>query len=74
MTFHPTQPLLATGCSDHSLKLWRYTDATLQQTFTALEALPRSITFRSNGKHLATAGRDRAVRVFEVTELPTRKP
>jgi len=29
LCFHPTQQILATGSIDHSLKLWRYEDATL---------------------------------------------
>ncbi len=66
--FHPTQPFLATGSADHNLKLWHYADATLLQTFTAIEGLPRSLTFSPGGKLIATDGRDRAVRVFEVAE------
>lgn len=62
--FHPTLPVLATGSADHSLKLWRYADATLLQSFICIEGLPRSLTFSPNGKLLATDGRDRAVRVF----------
>ncbi|HBJ87354.1 MAG TPA: hypothetical protein DDZ88_26555 [Verrucomicrobiales bacterium] len=69
--FHPTQPLLATGSTDLSLKLWRYADATLLQTFIGIEGMPRSLTFSPNGRHLATDGRDRAVRVFE---LESRAP
>ncbi|MCB1276687.1 WD40 repeat domain-containing serine/threonine-protein kinase [Prosthecobacter sp.] len=66
--FHPTQPILATGSSDHSLKLWRYADATLLQSFIGVEGLTRSITFSPNGRLLATDGRDRAVRIIEVDE------
>nr|WP_300932132.1 hypothetical protein [Prosthecobacter sp.] len=64
--FHPTLPLLATGSADHSLKLWRYSDATQLQTFIGIEGLPRSISISPDGHHLATDGRDRAVRVFEL--------
>lgn len=62
-TLHARRPATST---DHSLKLSRYTDATLLQTFTGIEGTSRSITFSPNGKLLATYGRDRAVRVFEV--------
>jgi hypothetical protein len=62
--FHPTQPLLATGSADHSLKLWRYEDATELQAFVGIEGLPRSISISPDGRILATDGRDRAVRIF----------
>jgi WD40 repeat protein len=32
LCFHPTQPILASGAADHSIKLWNYDDATLLQT------------------------------------------
>lgn len=66
--FHPTQPILATASSDHSLKLWRYADATMLQSFIGVEGLSRSITFSPNGNLLATDGRDRAVRLIGVDE------
>lgn len=66
--FHPTLPVLATGSADHSLKLWRYADAALLQSFISIEGLPRSLTFSPNGKLLATDGRDRAVRIIAVDE------
>lgn len=77
--FHPTQPLLATGSADHSLKLWRYEDATLLQTFIGIEGLTRSISISPSGHHLTTDGRDRAIRVFQLepraplTTLATQK-
>jgi WD40 repeat protein len=67
LCFHPTQPLLATCSTDHSLKLWRYADATLLQTFSGIEGMPRSLTFSPGGLRLAADGRDRAVRVFELS-------
>lgn len=66
--FHPTQPILATASAGHSLKLWRYADATLLQSFIGVEGLPRSITFSPNGRLMATDGRDRAVRIIAVDE------
>ncbi len=69
LCFHPAQPFLASGADDHSIKLWHYEDATLLQTFVGIEGLPRSITISPDGQLLATDGRDRAVRVFELPPL-----
>ncbi len=52
--------------STFPLKLWRYAVATLVQTFTAIEGLPRALTFCPSGRLLASDGRDCFVRVFEL--------
>ena len=44
----------------------RHHAATLLQTFTSIEGLPRSITFSPSGRLLATDGRDRTVRIIAV--------
>lgn len=69
LPFHPTRPILASGAADHSIKLWRYEDAVLLQTFVGIEGLPRSISISPDGRLLATDGRDRAVRIFGL-EVP----
>lgn len=64
--FHPTEPLLATGSTDSTIKLWHYPDARLLRTFSGTEGHPRSIAISPDCRLLATDGRDRHIRIFEL--------
>ena len=66
LTFHPKLPLLCTGSTDQTIKLWDYRTATLQRTFVGIEGFPRSLAFSPDGRLLAADGRSFALRLFEL--------
>ncbi|MCB1209238.1 MAG: hypothetical protein KDK97_07925 [Verrucomicrobiales bacterium] len=66
LAFHPTLPILCTGSTDQTIKLWDYRSATLQRTFVGIEGFPRSLAFSPNGRLLTSDGRTFALRLYDL--------
>ena len=73
VAFHPTEPLLATGSLDNTVKLWRLSDDNLSATCVA--TLERhgtrsvySVVFHRTAPLLASCGHDKTVRLWRLSD------
>jgi WD40 repeat protein len=63
-TFSPCGRFLATASSDYTARLWRVPDLSLAAVYFGHEDDVEMIAFRGDGERVATASRDRRIRVF----------
>jgi WD40 repeat protein len=73
VAFHPTAPLLATGSSDSTVKLWRLSSdnlsATCVATLAAHSIYVTSVAFHPTLPLLATGSHDRTVKLWNYIQL-----
>jgi len=69
LTFHPTQPILATASADGSVKVWNYRAGKLLDYFIGLAGNPVVLSFSPNGKLLMVDGQERTTRVYDVAHV-----
>ncbi|MCX4474627.1 WD40 repeat domain-containing protein [Micromonospora sp. NBC_01655] len=63
-TFSPCGRFLASASSDHTARLWRVPDLTLAAVYAGHDDDVEMVAFRADGERVATASRDRRIRVF----------
>ncbi|HSH92873.1 MAG TPA: hypothetical protein VK968_01870, partial [Roseimicrobium sp.] len=73
LTFHPTQPVLATASADGSVKLWEYRTGKLLDYFLGLAGNPVVLSFSPNGKLLMVDGQEHATRIYQIGKLDEGK-
>ncbi|KAH6765883.1 transducin family protein / WD-40 repeat family protein [Perilla frutescens var. hirtella] len=70
--FFANEPVLMSSSADNSLKMWIFDtsngDPRLLRFRSGHSAPPRCIRFYSNGRHILSAGHDRAFRLFSVIQ------
>lgn len=66
IAFHPNGNYLATGSSDHSVRLWCTTSGKLMRVFADCRQAVTSLAFSADGKMLAVAGDESKVRIFDL--------
>ncbi|MGP3924688.1 nSTAND1 domain-containing NTPase [Streptomyces sp. 8N616] len=71
VAFSPDGKLLATGSSDHTVKLWNAADHRLLATLRGHTDLVLSVAFSPDGKLLATGSNDRSVKLWDVADRRT---
>ena len=69
VTFHPTQPILATASVDGSVKLWDHRSGKLLDYFLGLAGNPVVLSFSPNGKLLMVDGQERTTRIYDVSSV-----
>lgn len=77
ISYSPDGEIIATGCEDGKIRLWRAQDGTLLQTLAGHQAAILSLAFSPSGSMLASAGWDDSVyvwRAIEVAEKVETKP
>ena len=73
VAFSPDGQLLASGSSDHTVKVWRVSDGALVATLTGFYDRVTSVAFSHSGQTLAAGSVDRTVKVWNVSDwLPVR--
>lgn len=73
VAFSPTEPLVATGGTDHTVRLWDRRTGELQRELPGHTNRINAVAFSPNGTLLLTASRDKTVRLWNVRpdeELP----
>ncbi|PON81318.1 Guanine nucleotide-binding protein, beta subunit [Trema orientale] len=70
--FFANEPVLMSSSSDNSIKMWIFDtsdgDPRLLRFRSGHSAPPQCIRFYSNGRHILSAGQDRAFRLFSVIQ------
>ncbi|KAL1539962.1 U3 small nucleolar RNA-associated protein 21 isoform X1 [Salvia divinorum] len=70
--FLANEPVLMSSSADNSIKMWIFDtsdgDPRLLRFRSGHSAPPRCISFYSNGRHILSAGQDRAFRLFSVIQ------
>lgn len=70
--FFANEPVLMSSSSDNSIKMWIFDksdgDARLLRFRSGHSAPPLCIRFYSNGRHILSAGHDRAFRLFSIIQ------
>ncbi len=74
LTFHPTQPILATASADGSVKVWNHQNSLLLDYFLGLAGNPVTLSFSPNGKLLMVDGQERITRVYDVSHVTDGTP
>src|SRR5690606_36602577 len=62
--FSPCGRYLATASSDYTARLWRVADLSLAAVYSGPTDDVEMVAFRADGERVATASRDRRIRVF----------
>ncbi|KAK9931602.1 hypothetical protein M0R45_018874 [Rubus argutus] len=70
--FFVNEPVLMSSASDNSIKMWIFDtsdgDARLLRFRSGHSAPPQCIRFYANGRHILSAGQDRAFRLFSIIQ------
>ena len=69
LTFHPTQPIIATASADGSVKVWDHRTGKLLDYFLGLAGNPVTLSFSPDGKLLMVDGQERTTRVYDVAHV-----
>src|SRR5439155_26100775 len=69
VSFSPDGQLLASGSSDHSIKLWSTATHQIIAAFTNHTAAVNALAFSPNGKWLASGSDDHSLRIWDVISL-----
>jgi WD40 repeat protein len=56
---------IATGGTDHAIRIWNATDGSLLRTLTGHTEMLRSVQFSRDGHHLLSAAHDGSVRIWD---------
>ena len=68
LAYHPTQPVLATGSADLTIRLWNLDNDSLIEELRPGPQEPQSLNFSPTGKRLASIAARGALRVWEFSE------
>ena len=66
VAFHPSLPVLASGSSDGSVKVWEYEQARLLATHYGSTGAVIMLDFSPNGKLLVAECQDKATRIYDL--------
>lgn len=66
MKFHPYGNVLATGCSDNSIKLWDIRNNQLLQHYSAHDLDVSCIDFHPSGNYLLSSSLDSSIRLWDL--------
>lgn len=67
VALHPTRPLAASASGDRTVKVWNLADGSRLDTFAQPAKEQSTIAIRPDGKHIAAAGVDMRLRVWELS-------
>ena len=73
LAFHPTQPVLATGSADLSVRLWSLDDLSLIEEARPSVTDPVKLSFSPRGTRLASTDRGNGVSFLNLAEPPLGK-
>jgi WD40 repeat protein len=65
VAYSPDGAMLASGSSDHTVKLWNASSGELLATCMGHSNAVRSVAFSPDGRYFASAGEDRLVRLWD---------
>ncbi|MBK8038248.1 MAG: protein kinase [Verrucomicrobiaceae bacterium] len=68
LAFHPTQPVLASGSADLTVRLWSLADNSLIEEMRPSTIDPAKLAFSPRGTHLASCNRRNRVSFFNLVE------
>jgi serine/threonine protein kinase/WD40 repeat protein len=73
LAFHPTEPVLATGSVDLTVRLWSLADNSLIEEMRPSPTDSLKLSFSPRGTRLASTDRNGGVSIFNLTEPPLGK-
>lgn len=65
MAFSPDDRLLASGCSDHTVKVWNTTTGGLQRTLEGHSTTVWSVAFSLDGRTLSSLSLDHTIKAWD---------
>lgn len=65
VSFHPIEPLVASGDANGFIKLWRTTNGEITKTISTHHRVIRSLAFSPDGKTLASSGDDTLIQLWD---------
>ncbi|KAH8823810.1 nuclear distribution protein PAC1-1 [Flagelloscypha sp. PMI_526] len=68
VSFHPTQPLLASASEDFTIKIWDWESGDLQRTLSGHTREVKDVDFHPRGEYLVSAASDLTVRLWSTEE------
>ena len=69
LAWHPKKPILATGSTDHSVKLWDLQTGRLLEEIHSLLGAPNALAFSPSGMRLSCSVHQDSVHVWELESL-----